>query len=967
MAATTKRKVSYYYDGEIGNFYYAQGHPMKPHRVRMTHELIVAYGMFNRMEVLTPPRAVERELTRFHADEYINFLKTITPETARENQNTLQRFNVIEDCPVFDGLWDFCQIAGGGSLAGASRLNSGFADIAVNWAGGLHHAKKAEASGFCYINDCVLGILELLKVHARVLYVDIDIHHGDGVEEAFYTTDRVMTVSFHKFGDYFPGTGDVGDFGNGQGLHYSVNFPLQDGIDDESYREVFEPVMIKVMEWYRPGAVVLQCGADSLSGDRLGSFNLSLRGHSQCVDFFKRYDVPLLLLGGGGYTIRNVARCWAFETSRAINMELSDDLPYNKYVEFYGPEFRLHLTPSNMENLNSREYLENVKAKVLESLRHLPAAPSVQFHNAPNPMNVVDPESAKGAEVNATPKSKDPYFDSDAEDDEDEEYSNALSHAKRRSLLSRDVPSSPPNGKAPPLPPQTRPPAPPEEPKPPVEAVAMETGPDAVSGVSNGISSAVAPAPVSEKKVERLDREQPAQEKVPMETDDAPVEDVVAPPIAPPAAPNDQTKEDEQMATTAKAGIPDGDDGKGDENEKQEGSQDESKTVGSEIKTDEPAPLIVKKESEAIEKSTAKEPVGEHADAMDVEPSAKNELVDKPERVATIASDLPESSVPPVKSTEVPVKTEDMVATEPEAMDTEPQSKGEEASASTDLDTVETDGSRTGTAKESSEEVPPPEAQPSSETPQPPEEPAEMDTREDSTAESSSKGGVIEDAVEAAVERAEPSASAGSGAEEVEPKATEAAAAQDGSSGPPLSVQEDAEAKKEPDAENTAVAPDPPSAPMDVDSNEKKGGEAAVGKETEDVAEALSAMDSNDREPEKAEEKAEKEKAADVKPMEASPRAQESSESVKEAEHRAETAHVPRTEEGKSEMQPLEDAKDDNDSKHEESVGGNGEDPLKSSSNGSAEAERKPDGTPRAHDTKAPDPVASELPEKKDG
>mmetsp|Transcript_18926 Transcript_18926/g.76002 ORF Transcript_18926/g.76002 Transcript_18926/m.76002 type:complete len:466 (+) Transcript_18926:472-1869(+) len=463
MAATTKRKVSYYYDGEVGNFYYAQGHPMKPHRVRMTHELIVAYGMFNRMEVLTPPRAVERELTRFHADEYINFLKTITPETARENQNTLQRFNVVEDCPVFDGLWDFCQIAGGGSLAGASRLNSGFADIAVNWAGGLHHAKKAEASGFCYINDCVLGILELLKVHARVLYVDIDIHHGDGVEEAFYTTDRVMTVSFHKFGDYFPGTGDVGDFGNGQGLHYSVNFPLQDGIDDESYREVFEPIMTKVMEWYRPGAVVLQCGADSLSGDRLGSFNLSLRGHSQCVDFFKRYDVPLLLLGGGGYTIRNVARCWAFETSRAINMELSDDLPYNKYVEFYGPEFRLHLTPSNMENLNSREYLENIKAKVLESLRHLPAAPSVQFHNAPNPMNVVDPDSAKGVEVNATPKSKDPYFDSDAEDDEDEEYSNALSRAKRRSLLSRDAPSSPPNGKAPPQPPEIRPPPQPEE------------------------------------------------------------------------------------------------------------------------------------------------------------------------------------------------------------------------------------------------------------------------------------------------------------------------------------------------------------------------------------------------------------------------------------------------------------------------------------------------------------------------
>lgn len=91
----------------------------------------------------------------------------------------------------------------------AARLNHGLCDIAINWAGGLHHAKKSEGSGFCYVNDIVLGILELLKYHPRVLYIDIDVHHGDGVEEAFYVTDRVMTVSFHKYGDFFPGTGDI--------------------------------------------------------------------------------------------------------------------------------------------------------------------------------------------------------------------------------------------------------------------------------------------------------------------------------------------------------------------------------------------------------------------------------------------------------------------------------------------------------------------------------------------------------------------------------------------------------------------------------------------------------------------------------------------------------------------------------------------------------------------------------------
>lgn len=105
---------------------------------------------------------------------------------------------------MFDGLFEFCQLSAGGSVAGAIKLNKQACDIALNWGGGLHHAKKSEASGFCYVNDIVLAILELLKYHQRVLYIDIDIHHGDGVEEAFYTTDRVMTVSFHKYGEYFP-------------------------------------------------------------------------------------------------------------------------------------------------------------------------------------------------------------------------------------------------------------------------------------------------------------------------------------------------------------------------------------------------------------------------------------------------------------------------------------------------------------------------------------------------------------------------------------------------------------------------------------------------------------------------------------------------------------------------------------------------------------------------------------------
>lgn len=252
------------------------------------------------MEVLRPKPVLLSEMTRFHSDDYINFLRVITPDNMQEYMRQLQRFNVGEDCPVFDGLFEFCQLYTSGSIGGAALLNQKDADIVINWAGGLHHAKKSEASGFCYVNDCVLAILELLKHHHRVLYIDIDIHHGDGVEEAFYTTDRVMTVSFHKFGEYFPGTGDVKDSGYGDGKNYAINFPLHDGMDDESFSSVFRPVIGKVMETFSPGAIVLQCGADSLSGDRLGCFNLSLKGHADAVAFVKGFDVPVLVLGGGG-------------------------------------------------------------------------------------------------------------------------------------------------------------------------------------------------------------------------------------------------------------------------------------------------------------------------------------------------------------------------------------------------------------------------------------------------------------------------------------------------------------------------------------------------------------------------------------------------------------------------------------------------------------------------------------------
>jgi len=333
--------------------------------------------------VFQPALASAEDMTLFHSDDYVEFLRLVTPENQHEHIRQLKRFNVAEDCPVFDGLFNFCQVYTGGSVGGAVRLNHGQSDTVVNWSGGLHHAKKAEASGFCYINDIVLCILELLKVHQRVLYIDIDIHHGDGVEEAFYTTDRVMTVSFHKFGEYFPGTGHLQDVGQHAGKYYSVNVPLKDGIDDGSYEQLYKPIMAKVMEVFRPEAIVFQSGADSLSGDRLGCFNLSIRGHAECLKYMRTFHIPMIVLGGGGYTIRNVARCWAYETGCLLGVDMDDTLPANDYSEYFGPTHQLHIQTSNMENQNTVEYLQGVRNRILEHLSQLQPAPSVPLHEAP--------------------------------------------------------------------------------------------------------------------------------------------------------------------------------------------------------------------------------------------------------------------------------------------------------------------------------------------------------------------------------------------------------------------------------------------------------------------------------------------------------------------------------------------------------------------------------------------------------
>jgi len=214
----------------------------------------------------------------------------------------------------------------------------------------------------------------------------------------------VLTVSFHAARDqsgnaFFPRTGHLNDVGGKSGRNYSVNVPLNAGMDDACYESIFRPVLTRVFETFQPTAVVLCCGADSLSGDRVGCWNLSIKGHAAVLDFVKTYNLPMMVLGGGGYTIRNVARCWTYETSRMLGVPISEDVPWHDYMDYYAPEYKLFVPTSNMENENTREKVDKIKEQIFEQLRGVEHAPNVQMRRAPDAVNAANSEDEDEDEV----------------------------------------------------------------------------------------------------------------------------------------------------------------------------------------------------------------------------------------------------------------------------------------------------------------------------------------------------------------------------------------------------------------------------------------------------------------------------------------------------------------------------------------------------------------------------------------
>eukprot|EP00698_Gefionella_okellyi_P006422 TRINITY_DN15770_c0_g1_i1.p1 TRINITY_DN15770_c0_g1~~TRINITY_DN15770_c0_g1_i1.p1 ORF type:complete len:425 (+),score=108.14 TRINITY_DN15770_c0_g1_i1:31-1305(+) len=342
-------------------------------RDKYVDALIEAFGLKDRMNVKQAVEAKREDLLRFHSEEYVEALYTLDEDNECDLRHQAAEHGLIDDCPVFDQMLSHVLHTVGGSLTAAQALLDG-ARVAIWWAGGRHHAHRDEAAGYCYANDIVLSVMRLLQCMTRVMYVDIDVHHGDGVEEAFASSNKVYTISFHKHQrGFFPGSGAAHEIGVGQGKNYSLNVPLGDGISDIAYVPLFREVVSAAVAAFRPQAIVLQCGCDALAADPLGVFGLTANGFADCVEHVLAFKLPTLLLGGGGYEQTMAARCWAVLTSVAVGrrLNLSTDIPDHKYWHKYGPMYRLACDQKNIKDTNTTERIQEIKATALAAIARI--------------------------------------------------------------------------------------------------------------------------------------------------------------------------------------------------------------------------------------------------------------------------------------------------------------------------------------------------------------------------------------------------------------------------------------------------------------------------------------------------------------------------------------------------------------------------------------------------------------------
>ena len=369
-------------------------HPLNPVRLDLTIRLATELGVLDGVSLLVPEHAPESELLRVHSTDYLDAVKRApgTPDDVGHGLGT-------DDNPVFENMHESASLVVGSSLLAARQIASGSTSRAVNIAGGLHHAMRDNAAGFCVYNDCSIAISWLLdNGFDRIAYIDTDVHHGDGVQAAFYDDPRVLTISLHQHPmTLWPGTGLSTEIGGEHASGGSVNLPLPPMTSDSGWLRAFDAVVPSLLGAFQPQILVTQCGVDSHRDDPLADLALTVDGHRAIYlrlrELAERYSGgKWLALGGGGYQlVKVVPRSWTHLLAIALGRDLAPDTPmpqgWLKAVRSAAPQLVVPTTLSDGADATSRPWGGDSEHGVDEAIK--------QTRRAVFPLHGLDPDDPR--------------------------------------------------------------------------------------------------------------------------------------------------------------------------------------------------------------------------------------------------------------------------------------------------------------------------------------------------------------------------------------------------------------------------------------------------------------------------------------------------------------------------------------------------------------------------------------------
>jgi len=363
----------FYHSHELNRFDFGPYHPFKPERAQKALELCRRYGVLDLQHVTlkSPPPLEQEKLLLAHSENYLEALRRVGQGEIFEE---MLSFGIgTEDNPPLRGIYDWSRKCAGATWEGMVELLDKDTDMIFNPLGGFHHALWSRASGFCYINDIVIAIKEALNHNhnLRITYMDIDAHHGDGVQKAFYYEERVQFISIHESGKHiYPYSGFLEESGEGNGEGFTVNIPLPPKTDDELYLEALHRIALPLIKAFRPDVLVAQIGADSLVSDPLTDLMLTNNSYTDVVRGLKGLCGKILATGGGGYDIYRTARCWTLAWAILNDVEPRDEFAGLVGGMMFGPEMEVGSLYDRPYNITGPEK-DKIRQEVDETIKYL--------------------------------------------------------------------------------------------------------------------------------------------------------------------------------------------------------------------------------------------------------------------------------------------------------------------------------------------------------------------------------------------------------------------------------------------------------------------------------------------------------------------------------------------------------------------------------------------------------------------